>query len=133
MSFQNADYLDRGCSTMLRGSESAKGVCSDADDTAKVLTLLNLLGIQASPDLLIRQFESQDHFFTFSHERNPSVSTNSHVLITLLHMSQDNRYLSQIEKCVQYLCRAVWNSDGLIQDKWVSILLSPGVSKSAKD
>ncbi|GLB23060.1 hypothetical protein AtubIFM61612_003644 [Aspergillus tubingensis] len=97
----------------------APGMCVDADDTAKALLLLRLLGLPACPDSLISKFESHDHFLTFGIERNPSVSTNAHVLMALLHMENNSRYIFQIEKCVRFLCHAWWESDGFLQDKWV--------------
>ncbi|KAF9894881.1 hypothetical protein FE257_004502 [Aspergillus nanangensis] len=96
----------------------APGMCMDADDTAKTLTLLNLLGLPASPDALIDRFEACDYFLTFGLERNPSVSTNAHVLIALLHTQNPNRYIPQIEKCVQHLCRVWGASDCFVEDKW---------------
>ena len=94
-------------------------MCVDADDTAKALLFLRLLGLPACPDSLISKFESHDHFLTFGIERNPSVSTNAHVLMALLHMENNSRYIFQIEKCVRFLCHAWWESDGFLQDKWV--------------
>ncbi|PYH68077.1 uncharacterized protein BO88DRAFT_343363, partial [Aspergillus vadensis CBS 113365] len=93
-------------------------MCVDADDTAKALLLLRLLGLQACPDSLIGKFESHDHFLTFGIERNPSISTNAHILLALLHMENNSTYIFQIEKCVRFLCRAWWESDGFLQDKW---------------
>ncbi|KAJ5537187.1 hypothetical protein N7513_010373 [Penicillium frequentans] len=94
----------------------SKGLIADADDTAKTLSTLYLLGAPRSPDVLLRTYEGKDHFITYFQERNSSVSVNANVLMCLLHMSQGADYSIAIEKCVRYLCGRWW--DGRLQDKW---------------
>ena len=105
----------------------AKGLVPDPDDTASTLSVLQLLGVTCSPDGLLKSFQGKDHFFTYPKERNPSLSVNGNVLMTLLRLSNPGTdYSSAIEKCIQFLCRRWWEADGLLDDKWVSI--SPRVA-----
>ncbi|KAH7081738.1 Ent-kaur-16-ene synthase [Paraphoma chrysanthemicola] len=92
----------------------------DVDDTAKGLLTLSLLGMDecVSPDVMIAMFEVKDHFRTFLGERDPSFTSNCHVLLALLHRSDQLQYLPQIKKTTVYLCNAWWNCDGPIKDKW---------------
>lgn len=94
-------------------------VCADADDTAKALLVLNLLGSQVSPDAMLRTFETDHHFRTYPHERDPSFSANCNVLLALLHMEDPSLYASQIEKASTFLHKHFRESPGLkVQDKW---------------
>lgn len=93
-------------------------VDADSDDTAKTITALNLLGYSASYDSLIERFEVDSHFQCFQHERNPSFSANCNVLLAFLHAPDPSEYLSQILKCVRYICYEWWNTDGPLKDKW---------------
>ena len=95
-----------------------RSVDADADDTAKTITALNLLGFSASYDSLIERFELDIHFQTFEHERNPSFSANCNVLLAFLHSPDPSEYLSQILKCVRYICYEWWNTDEPLKDKW---------------
>lgn len=65
-----------------RGLGPALHFAADADDTAVALCVLHLAGRRPSAEAL-RPFESGDLFATFPGERNPSVSTNIHVLQAL--------------------------------------------------
>ncbi|KAF9894241.1 hypothetical protein FE257_007743 [Aspergillus nanangensis] len=96
----------------------AQGMCVDADETAKTVFTLNWMGIPTSPDSLIDRFESSEYFLSYGHERNPSISTNAHVLLALLYAPETTRYTSQNAKCARYLCRVWWESDDLVHDKW---------------
>ena len=93
-------------------------VVSDADDTSKVTLTLNLLGQKTSMKKLLDAFEAENHFKTYSSERNASFSTNCNVLTALLHMVDVSSYLSQIEKATRFLCSSWWNSSDGIRDKW---------------
>lgn len=94
-------------------------VAPDADDTAKTLTALALLGYPASYNSLLEKFEAGSHFRCFAFEQSPSFSANCNVLLCLLHSPEPSRYLSQILKCVRYICYEWWNTDEPIKDKWV--------------
>jgi len=65
-----------------RGLGPSLHFAADADDTAVALCVLHLARRRPSAEAL-RQFESGDLFATFPGERNPSVSTNIHVLHAL--------------------------------------------------
>jgi len=94
-------------------------VSPDADDTAKALTALALLGYPASCDSLLEKFEVESHFRCFPFEQSPSFSANCNVLLAFLHAPEPSQYLSQILKCVRYICYEWWNTDEAIKDKWV--------------
>ncbi|RWA06352.1 hypothetical protein EKO27_g8753 [Xylaria grammica] len=92
------------------------GVLADADDTAKIILTLTLLGRTPSPEKMNSHFEADDHFRTYTHEANGSFSTNCNVLDALLHCTNSATYLSQIIKISQFLCREF--DSGTISDKW---------------
>lgn len=94
-------------------------VCADADDTAKAVLVLNLLQSQVSPDAMLKAFETDHHFRTYPHERDPSFSANCNVLMALLHVEEPSLYTSQIEKASTFLHKHFRESPGLqVQDKW---------------
>ena len=97
---------------------SAPGVMADADDTARTLMTLNLMGRDAlEPDRLILEFEADESFRTYATERNRSFSANCNVLMALLCAPNPSRYSSQINKAAGYLCSMWWR--GRVHDKWV--------------
>ncbi|KAJ4314597.1 hypothetical protein N0V84_008821 [Fusarium piperis] len=67
---------------------------------------------------MIKVFEGQDHFTTFGSERDPSLTSNLHVLLCLLHQPDLSRYHSQILKTTVFTSRWWWDSDYRIKDKW---------------
>ncbi|EME80706.1 uncharacterized protein MYCFIDRAFT_189135 [Pseudocercospora fijiensis CIRAD86] len=93
---------------------------TDADDTAKGLLALRLLGREdgISPDHLIRTFEKEDGFSTFGGERDRSVSTNCHVLLALLSWNNPSQYALQIRKAASFVCEYWWSFLGQCKDKW---------------
>ncbi|KAJ5907809.1 ent-kaurene synthase [Penicillium taxi] len=99
---------------------SGESVPPEPDSTAKMLTALHLLGTSHSPANMIKCWEGPHHFVTYAGERNASCSTNAHILIALIHLSKDNEYSQFIEKCVRFLCKSWWDTDGILYDKWVS-------------
>ena len=94
----------------------APGLLPDADDTAKTILALSLLGRSVSPDQMIAEFETESHFHTYKTERNASFSANCNVLDSLLHVHEPARYLSQIQKTASFLCDSWWA--GIFKDKW---------------
>lgn len=92
----------------------------DADDTAKGLLALDLMGRHLSPDRMIKVFEGSNHFTTFGAERDPSLTSNCHILLALLHQPDVSKYYPQITKTANFLCDFWWTTDGRIKDKWVS-------------
>ncbi|KAF7941448.1 hypothetical protein BELL_0061g00140 [Botrytis elliptica] len=91
-------------------------VLADADDTAKTIDTLNLLGDLVSPDKMISTYETATHFQTYGSERTASFSANCNVLSALLNVRDPSCYIKQIGKAASFLCKA-W-SLGKIQDKW---------------
>jgi hypothetical protein len=104
---------------MLSSLTIDPSVIPDADDAAKAITALHLLGYPAPLGPLIETFEVEGYFQCFQFERNPSFSANCNVLMAFLTAPDPSKYLSQINKCVRYICHEWWNSDGLLKDKWV--------------
>ncbi|KAF3480656.1 ent-kaurene synthase [Arthroderma uncinatum] len=91
---------------------------ADADDTAKALLALSILGHHTSPAGLLKEFECETHFRTYRGERNASFSANCNVLLALLSQPDPSVYTSQIEKATKFLCNTWWESDTFIEDKW---------------
>ncbi|KAM4055508.1 ent-kaur-16-ene synthase [Hirsutella rhossiliensis] len=91
---------------------------ADVDDTAKCLLALGMLDRHVNPDRMIRVFEVRDHFATFGSERDPSFTSNCHVLLALLHHPDNSRYYPQILKTTRFICGRRWNGDHHIKDKW---------------
>jgi hypothetical protein len=71
-----------------------------------------------SPDILIEKFKNNDHFRTFVGERNPSFSTNCHVLAALLRAPDLDKYAEEIEMVIRFLFKL--HDSGDLRDKWVS-------------
>ena len=98
----------------------APSVLADADDSAKVLLTLNLLGRGVLPDRMITQFKSENgHFRTYPGERDVSFSANCNVLIALLQSPNVEVYSSCISNIATYLSDAWWT--GASRDKWVGV------------
>lgn len=94
-----------------------EGVGPDGDDTAMAFQVLNDYALLPPSSGVLRLFEADDHFFCLPLERNPSVSTNAHVLEALNaardHIDRDRL----IHKALQFLasCRV---DDRYWRDKW---------------
>jgi len=96
----------------------APSVPADADDTAKALHTLNLLGRNASPSRMISHFRNDNGFFrTYPAERNASFSANCNALSALLHSPNVGDYAADIVTNASFLCDLWWKGD--IKDKWV--------------
>ncbi|PNP74699.1 hypothetical protein FNYG_12035 [Fusarium nygamai] len=91
---------------------------ADVDDTAKALLALSLVNHPSSPDTMIKVFEGNEHFTTFGSERDPSLTSNLHVLLCLLKQPELSKYHSQILKTTLFICRWWWDSDHHVKDKW---------------
>lgn len=98
---------------------AAPQMVGDADDTAKAILTLTLLGRTADPTSMIERFESASYFRTFDGERDSSFSANCNVLSSLLHMPEPMKYHSQILKATIFLCDT-WDREA-VRDKWVSL------------
>ncbi|KAK5999068.1 Pimaradiene synthase pbcA [Cladobotryum mycophilum] len=110
------DYLE----AVLRDNEGitgfAPGILPDADDTAKSILTLNLLGRPTTCEMLIDRFETPTHFKTYDLESNGSFSANCNVLNAILHSENLANHLPQISKALNFLCQAWY--DGNSDDKW---------------
>jgi hypothetical protein len=97
-----------------------RGCFADADDTAKGITTLRILGIKTGIEGLLKTFESKDHFKTYPGERNPSFSAHCNILICLLKQDDPTHFITQILKAVNFLvCHML---QGKVHEKWVSLL-----------
>ncbi|KAK8038504.1 Copalyl diphosphate synthase [Apiospora rasikravindrae] len=92
------------------------GMDEDADDAAKLILSLSLLGSPPSPERMIQEFESAESFRTYRRESTTSFSANGNVLDALVHTSTPARYSGQIVKVARFLCREF--ESGAINDKW---------------
>ncbi len=66
------------------GISKSSFVC-DSDDTAVAFRALHLLGVELSPKVF-EKYEQDDHFQCFEFERDPSISTNIHILDAIKHV-----------------------------------------------
>ena len=99
--------------------EIAPGVLPDADDTAKTIITMSLLGNHLDPDQMIGHFiTKREHFSTYPGERNVSVSANCNVLQALPHSRNVELYRKEILIATTFLCDSWWT--GATRDKWVS-------------
>ncbi|MCJ1245726.1 hypothetical protein MMC30_002930 [Trapelia coarctata] len=112
-----ANYLE---STILAEAGTigfSYGLLADADDTAKAILSLSLLGkTSVSPDQLIAKFDNGVYFDTYVEESNPSFSANCNVLNALLHHPLPSQYTAQISRATEFLCNAWYH--GVLKDKW---------------
>jgi hypothetical protein len=97
----------------------APSVGVDADDTAKSLLALSLLGQPASHQAFLQEFEVETHFRTYERERDPSFSANCNVLAALLSQPDVFQLARQIKKVASFLSKTWLESSGAIDDKWV--------------
>ncbi|KAI3396865.1 hypothetical protein diail_11569 [Diaporthe ilicicola] len=91
---------------------------ADADDTAKAILSMTLLGHLFSPEMMLETFEADKYFRTYNKERDPSFTANCNVLAALLCQPDPEQYDLQVLKAVIFLCDHWWSSDGRIADKW---------------
>ncbi|KAJ5101069.1 hypothetical protein N7456_007121 [Penicillium angulare] len=94
----------------------APSMPADADDTAKTISALSMLGRRTNCSGMLEAFETPNHFKTYNLETNESFSANCNVLIALLGSEGPCQYLPQITKALKFLCGA-WSA-GQWSDKW---------------
>ncbi|KAL1981483.1 hypothetical protein VTN96DRAFT_2512 [Rasamsonia emersonii] len=111
-----ADFLE----TQLRNNAGitgfAPGILPDADDTAKAILSLNLLGRPTGCEKMIESFEAQTHFKTYDFETTESFSANCNVLTAILQSKNPSNHLSQLSKALDFLCQTWYH--GELNDKW---------------
>ncbi|CAF9930596.1 hypothetical protein IMSHALPRED_008228 [Imshaugia aleurites] len=123
-----ARELDNACGFLYDCLQLESGVTgfapyveSDADNTAQAISALCLLGRTVSPEGLMNRYETRESFKTYSEDRNPSFRTNCHVLQALLDLLPgNNQQMTQIEKCVKFICSSWWTTNGQVEDQLVS-------------
>ena len=102
----------------------ASGMLADADDTAKSIYLLNLLGHTTSCDGMISQFMSpKGHMMTYLGERNLSQSANCNAMMCILNSPELQKHSDVVSKIAESLCDHWWK--GVMNDKWVSFANIP--------
>ncbi|KAI2463815.1 hypothetical protein F4781DRAFT_440232 [Annulohypoxylon bovei var. microspora] len=110
------DFLEEALSTQKGILGFDIGSFPDADDTARGIMALRILGKNSTVENLIQTFEAEEHFKTYHGERNPSFSANCNVLICLLTTRDPTLYIPQIAKIVSFLTTQVYRDD--VNDKW---------------
>ncbi|KAI7970750.1 hypothetical protein EIK77_007930 [Talaromyces pinophilus] len=93
-------------------------VGADADDTATTILVLNLLNQPVSVAAMLKEFEEENHFKTYSQERNPSFSANCNVLLALLYSHEPSLHSTQIGKAINFLYKQFTESELDVRDKW---------------
>ncbi|OJJ82720.1 uncharacterized protein ASPGLDRAFT_59136 [Aspergillus glaucus CBS 516.65] len=96
----------------------APSLQADADDTAKALISVSMLGDPVPATGLLSEFEGKTHFRTYQGERDPSFTANCNALLALLSQPDLPALAPQIEKATTFLCDTWWEADGHIGDKW---------------
>ncbi|KAK4174302.1 hypothetical protein QBC36DRAFT_43293 [Triangularia setosa] len=99
----------------------AEGMELDADDTAKGITALNLIGLSTPASKLVTLVDRKTkevHFRTYAGERDASITTNCNCLTALSASPDASQHVDIIEMALRYLC-SKWNTDPIgIRDKW---------------
>lgn len=88
----------------------------DADDTAVALCVLASHGHPMGTEVF-ESFETDDYFWTFTYERNPSVTTNAHILSALRQYPGTPERRRMVLKIGRYLEKAQ-RREGYWLDKW---------------
>ena len=94
-----------------------EGVGPDGDDTAMVVRMLHDYGLLPPSSGVLRLFEADDHFFCLPLERNPSVSTNAHILDALNAVTDHVDRSRLIDKAVRFLASSRVD-ERYWRDKW---------------
>ena len=97
---------------------TAPSTIPDADDTAKTLLTLSLLGKPARVEQMIDHFRAKTGYFrTYLTERDASFSANCNALQAILYTSDVGKYNQVISETSTFLCES-WFT-GAAKDKWV--------------
>lgn len=115
-----ATYLEDRLKLQSGVTEFARYVEANADNTAKTISTLCVLGQAISPHSLNVRHEARQYFKTCTHERIVNFSTNCHILKALLDLLPGNsEQMYQIETTVRFLCNCWWTTNGMIEDQLV--------------
>jgi halimadienyl-diphosphate synthase len=109
------DRLDQAW-TEMGMAWSTECEVTDGDDTAVTLALLTRAG-RIMGTQIFELYETPDYFQTFVFERNPSVTTNAHILLALRQYPSTPERRRMIVKIVNYL-RAARGGKAYWDDKW---------------
>ncbi|KAI9035717.1 uncharacterized protein KD926_002968 [Aspergillus affinis] len=112
----------------------ARGMLPDADDTAKSIYSLSLLGRSPDCEAMIQAFEGPQHFRTYSLETKESFSANCNVLIALLASKNPSQHVSQIQKAIRFLCttwiNGKWGDKWNIEPQYAMMLFADSLAKT---
>ena len=94
-----------------KGLSFGENFVPDVDETAVAVAVLSAAGL--APDVsLVRNFWRKDHFYTYTHELNPSVFSNAHALHALVMCGQ------RCDLTENFLIRQQTPSGAWVVDKW---------------
>ncbi|KAI6361816.1 hypothetical protein MCOR25_006382 [Pyricularia grisea] len=105
-----AHVLDRAFEAGSDAVGFVPNIMVDADETAKMLSLINRFGIAKSAANLVQDYETGSH-------RDTSFSANCNILLALLHQPNAVEYIDQIAKLLEVICTFWWKSNWPMQDK----------------
>ena len=95
----------------------SSGIVPDADDTAKSLLALALLGYTVDTRPLLDNFNSDSWFRTYQLESSPSFSANCNVLNAILNVEAPELNQDAVLKAGRFLCSQMDNN-AVVRDKW---------------
>lgn len=89
----------------------------DANNTARSISALGLMGTSVTAQGMIDRYETKEFFKTFPQDRNPSFATNCLILKSFLEISSRlHADLAQIQKLVRFISNCWWTTNGPIED-----------------
>ncbi|TLS21074.1 uncharacterized protein PpBr36_10644 [Pyricularia pennisetigena] len=100
-----AEVLDRAFEAGSAAVGFVPSIMVDADETAKLLILLNTLGIPKSAAKLLKDYKTA------------SFGTSCNVLLALLHQPNPAEHVDQIVKVVDFIGNAWWKNNWPMQDE----------------
>ncbi len=104
-------------------SAAAPGIESDLDDSAKSSIILSLFGRPGFSARIVEHFDSSNCLKTYNAERVSSISANCNALLSMvLDSGEYQSKIPTMEKVTAYVSNSWWDTDGSLDDKWVSIL-----------
>lgn len=98
-----------------RGVGTTKHSVLDSDDSAVAFNFLTSMGEKLDP-CVFDEWERDDFFQCFEYERDPSLSSNIHILDAIKNLDYRNRD-DAVDKILSFL-ESNKHGDGFWQDKW---------------
>ncbi len=105
------------------GVGSSPSALPDSDDTSTVLLVLHRAGYDVDGTCLL-EYEREEHFAVFDHERHPSISANLHVLEALETLPEKDRPRVR-DKILSYVLDARDPAGCYWGDKWHASVYYP--------